>query len=117
MTYVCTYRQGAQFVEVWVEGSKYKELSASQERLSVQREELEKQRKILNKRKPPSGGGTVTSGGRSSPAQPGKTGFVKPQVPWSGKDSVCVCVSTSLSLSLSPVSLLKNIKRKMNCLN
>ena len=74
-------RQGAQFAEVWVEGSRYKELMEGQEKLSQQREELERQRKSLSKRRPPSGG--TPSGGRSnSPAQPGKSGFVKPQVTW-----------------------------------
>ena len=71
-------RQGAQFNEVWVDGSKYKQLSESQERLGAQREELERQRKSLSKRRPPSGG-TAAGGRSSSPAQPGKTGFVKPQ--------------------------------------
>ena len=68
-------------MEVWVDGSKYKRLLSGQERLGGQREELEKQRKTLNKRRPPSGGG-VASGRSSSPAQPSKTGFVKPQVAW-----------------------------------
>lgn len=72
-------RQGAQFIEVWVEGARFKDLSASQERLGAQREELERQRKTLSKRRPLVGGSGA--GGRSSsPAQPGKTGFVKPQV-------------------------------------
>ena len=64
-----------------MDGSKYKQLSVGQERLTAQREELERQRKALNKRRPPSGG-TVVSGRSSSPAQPGKTGFVKPAAAW-----------------------------------
>ncbi|CAI7992311.1 Serine/threonine-protein kinase tousled-like 2, partial [Geodia barretti] len=72
-------RQGAQFAEVWVEGLRYKELMEGQEKLSHQREELERQRKALSKRRPPSGG-TATSGRSQSPAQPSKSGFVKPQV-------------------------------------
>ena len=67
---------------MWVEGSKFKQLSVSQERLVSQREELERQRKSLSKRRPPSGGpGGAGAGGRSSsPAQLGKGGFVKPQL-------------------------------------
>lgn len=46
-----TKRQGAQFVEVWVDGFAFIELTARQEELSSQREELEKQRKQLSKKK------------------------------------------------------------------
>ena len=80
MTIMC--RQGAQFAEVWVDGSKYKQLSTSQESLGTQKEELEKQRKTLSKRRPISGG-TGAGGRSSSPAQPGKSSFVKPSVTWS----------------------------------
>lgn len=62
-----------------MEGSRFKQLLASQERLGAQRDELEKQRKSLSKRRPPSGG-TAVGGRSSSPAQPAKSGFVKPQV-------------------------------------
>ena len=44
-------RQGAQFVESWVDGFAFAELSRRQESVSQQREELEKQRKQLSKRK------------------------------------------------------------------
>ena len=63
-----------------MEGSKFKQLSVSQERLVSQREELERQRKSLSKRRPLSGGpGGAGAGSRSSsPAQLGKC--VKPQL-------------------------------------
>lgn len=44
-------RQGAQFVEVWVDGFAFSELSGRQEEVTAQREELEKQRKQLSKKK------------------------------------------------------------------
>ena len=53
----CVCRQGAQFVEVWVDGFAFTDLTARQEELATQREELEKQKKQLNKKK----AGTVAS--------------------------------------------------------
>ncbi len=44
-------RQGAQFVEVWVDGYAFTDLLTRQEVLTNQREELEKQKKMLSKRK------------------------------------------------------------------
>lgn len=69
-------RQGAQFVEVWVDGFAFTELSRQQEELTQQREEIEKQRKMLSKRKP----SVAASGGNK-----GKTktddGFTRPSTP------------------------------------
>ena len=106
-------RQGAQFAEVWVEGSRYRELSESQERLSQQREELERQRKSLSKRRPPVGGATA-AGGRSSPAQLGKGGFAKPQVTWL---VVSVSLTPSHPLPIPQVSHRRSTKRRKNCSN
>ena len=44
-------RQGAQFVEVWVEGFAFSDLNTRQEELTAQREELEKLKKQSNKKK------------------------------------------------------------------
>ncbi len=44
-------RQGARFVESWIDGFAFTELSNQQKSVSLQREELEQQRKILTKRK------------------------------------------------------------------
>lgn len=44
-------RQGAQFVEVWVEGFAFSDLNTRQEELATQREELEKLKKQSNKKK------------------------------------------------------------------
>ncbi len=50
---LCGYRQGAQFVEVWVDGYAFSDLSSRQEELTIQREELEKQKKQLTRKKAP----------------------------------------------------------------
>ena len=50
-------RQGAQFVETWVDGFAFRELTQQQEAIIQQKEELEKQRKLLTKRR-----GTSSSG-------------------------------------------------------
>lgn len=47
--FVC--RQGAVFVEGWVDGFAFTELSQHQKEITRQREELEKQRRLLGKRK------------------------------------------------------------------
>lgn len=45
------FRQGAQFVEVWVDGFAFSDLTTRQEELTGHREELEKQKKQLGKKK------------------------------------------------------------------
>ncbi|RMX47334.1 hypothetical protein pdam_00012596 [Pocillopora damicornis] len=50
--YFVPVRQGVSFVENWVDGHAFKELTVQQERINRQREELEKQKKALAKRKP-----------------------------------------------------------------
>ncbi|XP_060066938.1 serine/threonine-protein kinase tousled-like 2 [Ylistrum balloti] len=47
-----TQRQGATFVENWVDGWAFTDLMKQQERISSDREEIEKQRKLLTKKKP-----------------------------------------------------------------
>ena len=73
------YRQGAQFVEVWVDGFAFAELSRKQEELTQQKEEIEKQRKALSKRKP-----SVTTGTSGGSKGRGKSddGFTRPSTPW-----------------------------------
>ncbi|XP_064613598.1 serine/threonine-protein kinase tousled-like 2 [Liolophura sinensis] len=48
-----TQRQGATFVENWVDGWAFTDLMRQQERIATEREDLERQRKLLTKRKPP----------------------------------------------------------------
>ena len=45
------FRQGAHFVDTWIDGFAFQELSQEQTGISVQKEELEKQRKLLLARK------------------------------------------------------------------
>ena len=47
-----TQRQGASFVENWVDGHAFTELNKKQEQISQEKEEIDRQRKILAKRKP-----------------------------------------------------------------
>lgn len=89
----CTFfmsRKGAQFVEVWLDGFAFSELSQKQEAIASHREELERQRKQLTKRKPPSSsqgqggsgaGGKASRGGKQSTpgaATVSDEGFTKP---------------------------------------
>ncbi|KAG8192362.1 hypothetical protein JTE90_029093 [Oedothorax gibbosus] len=50
-----TQRQGASFVENWVDGYAFTELIKKQETIATEREEIERQRKLLAKRKPSTG--------------------------------------------------------------
>ena len=56
------YRQGAQFVESWVDGFAFSELAHRQDNTVQQREELERQRKQLTKRKVNPGTTNTTNG-------------------------------------------------------
>uniref|UniRef100_A0A6G1S5P3 non-specific serine/threonine protein kinase n=1 Tax=Aceria tosichella TaxID=561515 RepID=A0A6G1S5P3_9ACAR len=47
-----TQRQGASFVENWVDGYAFSELLKKQEAVSHEKEEIDKQRKLLSKRRP-----------------------------------------------------------------
>ncbi|XP_061186181.1 serine/threonine-protein kinase tousled-like 2 isoform X2 [Saccostrea echinata] len=47
-----TQRQGATFVENWVDGWAFTDLMKQQERIAQEREDIEKQRKLLVKKKP-----------------------------------------------------------------
>lgn len=58
-------RKGAQFVEAWLDGFAFTELSQKQETVASHREELERQRKQLTKRKPGSSGGQGQGGSGS----------------------------------------------------
>ena len=60
------YRKGAQFVEAWLDGFAFTELSQKQEAVTSHREELERQRKQLTKRKPGSSSGGQGQGGSGS---------------------------------------------------
>ncbi|KAK3588071.1 hypothetical protein CHS0354_012124 [Potamilus streckersoni] len=53
-----TQRQGASFVENWVDGWAFTDLMKQQERIGQEREDIEKQRKLLLKRKPNPGAKT-----------------------------------------------------------
>ena len=48
-----TQRQGAQFVENWVDGWAFQDLMKQQERITSDKDDIDKQRKVLTKKKPP----------------------------------------------------------------
>ncbi|XP_052246853.1 serine/threonine-protein kinase tousled-like 2 isoform X2 [Dreissena polymorpha] len=62
-----TQRQGATFVENWVDGWAFNDVTKQQERIAQEREDIEKQRKLLLKRKP-----------TSTQTKTSKDGFLKP---------------------------------------
>lgn len=64
-----TQRQGAQFVENWVDGWAFTDLMKQQERIAAEKDEIDKQRRLLMKRKPP----TLPKSGK-----PADHTFVKP---------------------------------------
>ncbi|GIY58869.1 hypothetical protein CDAR_463191 [Caerostris darwini] len=77
-----TQRQGASFVENWVDGYAFTELIKKQETIATEREEIEKQRKQLGKRKP----STTQPKGRANNGPAIANGdFAKPDPP---KDAV-----------------------------
>ena len=97
LVFVCLLcRKGAQFVEAWLDGFAFTELSQKQEAVASHREELERQRKQLIKRKPGSSssggqgqggsgsGGKASRGGKQASAATGggsggsDDGFAKP---------------------------------------
>lgn len=49
-----TQRQGAQFVENWVDGWAFQDLMKQQERITADKDDIDKQRRVLMKRKPAS---------------------------------------------------------------
>lgn len=63
-----TQRQGASFVENWVDGWAFTDLMRQQERIASEREEIEKQRKLLLKRKPTQ---TMTKNSKDNFLKPG----------------------------------------------
>lgn len=68
-----TQRQGASFVENWVDGYAFADLVKQQEGISQNREEIEAKRKLLGKRKPIEGGK-----GKAAAARRDGDGFLKP---------------------------------------
>uniref|UniRef100_L7M7M9 non-specific serine/threonine protein kinase n=1 Tax=Rhipicephalus pulchellus TaxID=72859 RepID=L7M7M9_RHIPC len=82
-----TQRQGASFVENWVDGYAFNDLLRKQEQITSEREEIERQRKLLCKKKPttgqPKGKGAVASNNGAGPASSGLANgeFVKPESP------------------------------------
>ena len=48
---VLLVRQGAQFLETWLDGFAFQEIVQEQSCIAGQREELERQRKLLSKKK------------------------------------------------------------------
>ena len=54
-----TQRQGATFVENWVDGYAFTDLTKQQERVAQERDELDKSRRTLTKRRPPASGESV----------------------------------------------------------
>ncbi|PFX19375.1 serine/threonine-protein kinase tousled-like 2 isoform X1 [Stylophora pistillata] len=79
--YFAPVRQGVSFVENWVDGHAFKELTAQQERINQQREELEKQKKALAKRKPVSNTTNVKEKRPSKAASSDSDQFARPTSP------------------------------------
>ncbi|XP_067127400.1 serine/threonine-protein kinase tousled-like 2 isoform X3 [Centruroides vittatus] len=77
-----TQRQGASFVENWVDGYAFTELIKKQEQIASEREEIERQRKLLCKKKP-SAGTQKGRGNNGSATSLGLTNgdFAKPDPP------------------------------------
>uniref|UniRef100_T1JAB8 Protein kinase domain-containing protein n=1 Tax=Strigamia maritima TaxID=126957 RepID=T1JAB8_STRMM len=73
-----TQRQGASFVENWVDGYAFAELLKKQEELTAGREEIDRQRKLLGKRKPPNPSLHKKGNGSSGVNLPNGTEFAKP---------------------------------------
>lgn len=69
-----TQRQGATFVENWVDGFAFNDLTKKQERVAQEREDIEKQRKLLGKRKP----SAIASSNKSQKPVKENDGFLKP---------------------------------------
>uniref|UniRef100_A0A1E1X8I2 non-specific serine/threonine protein kinase n=1 Tax=Amblyomma aureolatum TaxID=187763 RepID=A0A1E1X8I2_9ACAR len=81
-----TQRQGASFVENWVDGYAFNDLLRKQEQITSEREEIERQRKLLCKKKPtmgqPKGKGVAANNGASTASASLANGeFVKPESP------------------------------------
>uniref|UniRef100_A0A1E1XPX5 non-specific serine/threonine protein kinase n=1 Tax=Amblyomma sculptum TaxID=1581419 RepID=A0A1E1XPX5_AMBSC len=81
-----TQRQGASFVENWVDGYAFNDLLRKQEQITSEREEIERQRKLLCKKKPttgqPKGKGAAANNGASTASASLANGeFVKPESP------------------------------------
>ncbi|XP_071102702.1 serine/threonine-protein kinase tousled-like 2 isoform X3 [Haliotis cracherodii] len=68
-----TQRQGATFVENWVDGWAFTDLMKQQERIGTDREDIDKQRRLLMKRKP-----TMSTGKNSKQHEFLKPGQEKP---------------------------------------
>ncbi|XP_074659089.1 serine/threonine-protein kinase tousled-like 1 [Tubulanus polymorphus] len=71
-----TIRQGATFVENWVDGYAFTDLMREQERIASEREEIDRQRKLLMKRKPSLSNSSGGKGSRN--ANRDNDGFLKP---------------------------------------
>ncbi|XP_064456056.1 serine/threonine-protein kinase tousled-like 2 isoform X3 [Ornithodoros turicata] len=75
-----TQRQGASFVENWVDGYAFNELLRKQEQITSEREEIERQRKLLCKKKPTTGQ-PKGKGATNGAAALANGEFVKPESP------------------------------------
>ncbi|XP_019857257.1 PREDICTED: serine/threonine-protein kinase tousled-like 1 [Amphimedon queenslandica] len=73
-------RQGAHFVDTWIDGFAFQELSQEQNDISVQKEEIEKQKKLLAAKKKIVSSSGSKRAGKSSPTLD-SDGFTKPQAP------------------------------------
>ncbi|XP_022251379.1 serine/threonine-protein kinase tousled-like 2 isoform X2 [Limulus polyphemus] len=74
-----TQRQGATFVENWVDGHAFTELLKKQELIAAEREEIERQRKSLGKKKTSTAQQKTKASNGSSPFLNGD--FLKPDAP------------------------------------
>lgn len=76
-----TQRQGASFVENWVDGYAFNELLRKQEQITSEREEIERQRKLLCKKKPNTGQPKGKAAANNGAAALANGEFVKPESP------------------------------------
>lgn len=75
-----TQRQGASFVENWVDGYAFTELIKKQEQITSEREEIERQRKLLGKKKPNTGA-QKGRGNNGTSVAVANGEFAKPEIP------------------------------------
>lgn len=77
-----TQRQGATFVENWVDGYAFAELLKRQEELASEREEIDRQRKLLGKRKPSPQAHKNKGNGNTVATLPNGTDYTKQDLNW-----------------------------------
>ncbi|UYV68996.1 TLK2 [Cordylochernes scorpioides] len=112
-----TQRQGATFVENWVDGYAFNELLKKQEQITAEREEIERQRKLLGKKKPSTGGPKGRGNGGTSLLNGGD--FARPEAPswleYYGQEEILKLRQASLKKEDADLQLeLEKLERERN---